>query len=362
MDGVNLISEIAAPDKILVLILFLFVYILIMTEIINRTVSALIGAVLTIFYQILSVTAALEELHENPSILLLIIGMFIIVDVTKDAGVFQYLMVQIIKASRGEPIRLLVLFCILASGLSVFLTNVASMVILGSLTLMICEALRLDPKPFLISEALILDIGGLTTLVSSIPNMIIGRTAGYDYIAFFCRFAPFVLIASLTAIYLFRTVFSKELLSQDRTGVNTEAIEFLDEWSVVEDKPLFYRATGILILVLILFMIGGKIGSPFDGPGFVAIIGAVLALFLSGVDPERVFEEISLGELFFFWIIIHCGQRGCKGGTVHGSGLSPRPCCRGQSDGNQSSNSLDWWDYFQLGGQYPDHGGLLTGN
>jgi len=243
---------------------------------------------------------ALEELHENLSILLLIIGMFIIVEVTKDAGLFQYLTVRMLKVSGGEPIRLLVLFCALGAGLSIFLTNVASMVILGSLTLVVCDALRLDPKPFLISEALILDVGGLTTIVSSIPNMIIGRSAGYDFITFFLKFAPFVLIACITAIYICRRLFFKELIPEDRKGISAESIDFLDEWSVVEDKNLFYRAAGILILVLACFTIGGKLGPPFDDLGFIAIMGAALALFLSGIEPKRVFHEIEWSSLFFF--------------------------------------------------------------
>ncbi|MFQ6123977.1 MAG: SLC13 family permease [Candidatus Heimdallarchaeota archaeon] len=293
-------QEVLGPDKILVLIVFLFVYILIMTEIIDRTVAALIGAVLMVFYQFLSMEAALWELYENLSILLLIIGMYIIVEVTKDAGLFQYLTVRILKASGGEPIRLLVLFCALGVGLSVFLSNVASMVIIGSLTLVVCEALRLDPKPYLISEALIMDVGGLTTIVSSIPNMIVGRSAGYDFVTFFLIFAPFVLIASITAIYICRRVFTKELIPKERARVRKGAFTFLDEWEVVEDKMLFYRASGILILVLACFIIGGKLGPPFDDLGFIAIMGAILALFLSGIEPKRVFNGIEWSSLFFF--------------------------------------------------------------
>jgi len=295
-----MLQELLTPDKTLVLLLFLFVYIMIMTEIIDRTVAALIGAGLTVFYQVLSMDTALEELHENLSILLLIIGMFIIVEVTKDAGLFQYLTIRMLKVSGGEPIRILVLFCALGSGLSIFLTNVASMVILGALTLMVCEALRLDPKPFLISEALILDVGGLTTIVSSIPNMIIGRSAGYDFVSFFLKFAPFVFVASLTSIYFFKRIFSKELILNGQKKVSSEIIEFLDEWSVVEDKRLFYRAAGILGLVMAGFMLGEKLGPPFDDLGFIAIIGAILALFLSGIEPERVFHDIEWSSLFFF--------------------------------------------------------------
>ncbi|MFQ5820803.1 MAG: SLC13 family permease [Candidatus Heimdallarchaeota archaeon] len=293
-------QDVVGPDKILVLIVFLFVYILIMTEIIERTVAALIGAVLMVFYQFLSMETALEELHENLSILLLIIGMYIIVEVTKDAGLFQYLTVRILKASGGEPIRLLVLFCALGVGLSIFLSNVASMVIIGSLTLVVCEAVRLDPKPYLISEALIMDVGGLTTIVSSIPNMIVGRSAGYDFVTFFLIFAPFVLIASITAILICRRVFIKELIPKGRTRVRKGAFAFLDEWEVVEDKNAFYRASGILILVLACFIIGGKLGPPFDDLGFIAIMGAILALFLSGIEPKRVFNEIEWSSLFFF--------------------------------------------------------------
>jgi Na+/H+ antiporter NhaD/arsenite permease-like protein len=205
-----------------------------------------------------------------------------------------------LKASGGEPIRLLVLFCALGSGLSIFLSNVASMVILGSLTLVVCEALQLDPKPFLISEALIMDVGGLSTIVSSIPNMIVGRSAGYDFVSFFIIFSPFVLLGSITTIYFCKRVFAKELLGERNKRIPTDAIQFLDEWSVVEDKNLFYRAAGILGLVLICFSIGSRIGPPFDDLGFIALMGAILALFLSGIEPERIFHEVEWSSLFFF--------------------------------------------------------------
>ena len=122
--------------------------------------------------------------------------------------------------------------------------------------------------------------------------MIIGQAAGFDFVTFFVMFAPFVLIASLTTIYFCKRLFSKELVPKGRKKVSTEAIDFLDEWSVVEDKTLFYRATGILGLVMMGFILGDKLGPPFDDLEFIAIMGAIMALFFSGIEPERVFHEI----------------------------------------------------------------------
>ncbi len=291
-----------AEDLVIALILFIFVFALIVSEQLPRSIAAMLGAMLFISFGLVSVESVVETLGENASALGLIIGMFIIVDITNRAGVFQYLSIRLIKISGGDPNRLLTLFCIAALVMPAVLSNVATMVILAALTLTICRALRLDPAPFLISEAILSNIGGVITLVASVPSIIVGSAAEYSFTYFILNFAPLGLILGFILIQFLRYWFKDtlETTSRLRITLSRRTIEDLDEWTVVEDRGLFKRSITILGLVIFSFVIGKTVGGPLANPGFVAVGGAVLMLVFSGANPESVLKEIDWGSLFFF--------------------------------------------------------------
>lgn len=251
-----------AEDMLLALLLFMYVFALIVSEQLPRSVAAMLGAVLFLSFGLVSIDAVIETLGENASALGLIIGMFIIVDITNRVGVFQYLAIRLIKISRGEPTRLLTLFCVVALVTPAVLSNVATMVILAALTLTICNALRLDPVPFLISEAILSNVGGILTLVASVPSIIVGSAAGYSFAYFILSFAPLGVIMGIILIrflsYWFKD--SLEAMTRLEISISRSTIEELDEWAVVEDRGQFWRSTAILCIVICFFLVGKSIG------------------------------------------------------------------------------------------------------
>lgn len=291
-----------AEDLILALVLFIYVFALIVSEQLPRSVAAMFGAMLFISFGLVSIESVVETLGENANALGLIIGMFIIVDITNRAGVFQYLAIRLIKISGGNPTRLLTLLCIAALVMPAVLSNVATMVILAALTLTICQALRLDPTPYLISEAILSNVGGFMTLVASVPSIIVGSAAEYPFTYFLLNFAPLGLLTGFLVIRFLRYWFkdSLETTSRLRITLSRRTLEDLDEWTVVEDRGLLKRSITILGLVIASFLIGNTVGGPLANPGFVAIAGAVLMLIFSGANPESVLREIDWGSLFFF--------------------------------------------------------------
>ena len=64
--------------------------------------------------------------------------------------------------------------------------NVTAMIIVGSLT---GVSLKIEPVRkllgFLLVEGLLTNIGGLLTLISSVPNIIVEKTAGIEFVDFF---------------------------------------------------------------------------------------------------------------------------------------------------------------------------------
>ena len=72
---------------------------------------------------------------------------------------------------------------------SAVLNNVTAMIIVGSLTAVSLEKLDRRDKllGFLLVEGLLTNIGGLHTLISSVPNIIVGAAAGISFMAFFIK-------------------------------------------------------------------------------------------------------------------------------------------------------------------------------
>ena len=77
-------------------------------------------------------------------------------------------------ASKGSNFNLLALLNICTAVFSAFLDNTTTALLVGPVTVQLCHLMKVDPVPFLISEALFSNIGGTATLIGSVPNIIIG--------------------------------------------------------------------------------------------------------------------------------------------------------------------------------------------
>ncbi|MGY8696600.1 MAG: SLC13 family permease, partial [Verrucomicrobiia bacterium] len=89
--------------------------------------------------------------------------------VTSRSGLFTWIAVKLTKASKGDPQTLLWLYGIMTVVFSAVLNNVTAMIIVGSLTAVSLGKLERTDKllGFLLVEALLTNIGGLLTLISS---------------------------------------------------------------------------------------------------------------------------------------------------------------------------------------------------
>ena len=93
-----------------------------------------------------------------------IIGSSIFVEIASRSGIFTWSAIRLLKVSKGDPWRLLLLLGSLTLVFSAFLNNVTAMIIIGSLTVVACQRLEWDAKPFLLTEAFLTNVGGLLTM------------------------------------------------------------------------------------------------------------------------------------------------------------------------------------------------------
>ncbi len=269
---------------------------LIFTEKINRTIAAITGAVLIVglgkllgFY---SESKALASVDFNT--LGLLLGMMLLVALLEPSGVFQYLAVWAGKVSRGRPVWLLLLLGTITAALSMVLNNVTTVVLIAPVTILICEILGIAPLPYLVTEALLSNIGGVATLVGDPPNILIASAAGYTFDDFLTRALPVVIVIWLSSLILLRFLFRKELSVQP---ANAKVLLHLNPAETITDRTMAWKVLAVLGTAVLFFFFHGVLNL---SPAFISLGAAAAALVLVRPDFDEAIRKVDWGLLIFF--------------------------------------------------------------
>ncbi|MCA8925885.1 MAG: hypothetical protein KDD82_29020 [Planctomycetes bacterium] len=240
-------------------------------------------------------------------VIAIILGASLFVDVTSKSGIFTWIAVKLTKLSRGDPRRLLWFYGALTVAFSAFLNNVTAMIIVGSLTAVSLKRLKLQGKllGFLFVEGLMTNVGGLLTLISSVPNIIVGNAAGISFGRFFLVASPYVLLATVASIYLGQRVFQVAPLADDEARAAAAAqVDAFDENDGIRSRRFFNLAAGMFVLFILglalqsqLPLVGGEHGL---GMGFVALAFAAGMLLLYKHEVDKFYAAVDWDLLAFF--------------------------------------------------------------
>ncbi|XP_037042461.1 P protein-like [Bradysia coprophila] len=192
-------------------------YVLIVFELVHRTLAAVIGSTIAI--------ALLAAMDERPTLehiiswidietLLLLFGMMVLVAILSQTGVFDYLAVYAFKITKGKVWPLIICLCVFTGLLSAVLDNVTTILLMAPVTIRLCEVMELNPVPVLIFTVIFSNIGGTMTPVGDPPNVII---ASNSYISSnginFANFTLHMMICS--AVVMVVTVFWLRFMYRD---------------------------------------------------------------------------------------------------------------------------------------------------
>jgi Na+/H+ antiporter NhaD/arsenite permease-like protein len=276
-------------------IIFILVYVLTIllsaTKIVQMSVAALIGALLTAWFGLLYGVFGYEQSlgFIDVQLILLLLGVMIVVEVAERSGLFRFGALYAVKISGGNPKILFVSICVISAAVSVFLSDPTAMLLIAAAMATITKLLRYDPVPYFISAMIMINLGGTSTLIGSVSNMIIGLQAGISFTAFIGYLGVCEIILwglTIGALYF---------LFRKRLGTKKELPDY-NPWESVENKKLFYRSILILFLLIVLFLTLENLGV---GAEAVALGCAILALAISGSDPADIFKKLDWETIFF---------------------------------------------------------------
>ncbi len=271
---------------------FSVTYLIIMSEKLNRTAVAMVGAFLMLILNVEAQEKAISHIDFNT--IGLLIGMMIIVNIMKKSGIFEYVAIKAAKMAKGEPWKILVAFSIITAVSSALLDNVTTILLIVPVTLVITDSLELNPIPFLVPEILIANIGGTATLIGDPPNIMIGSATGLGFMDFLVNLAPVVVVIFIVTMLIFKFLFKKQYDCKDS---NKRKILQMDENRAIKDKTLLIKSLFVLGFTILGFILHQSLGYE---SATVALFFASVLLLISKVDVEDVFLEIEWPTLFFF--------------------------------------------------------------
>jgi len=280
------------------------VIILIITNKLNRAIASLAGAVIVYFVLIFlegldfSIIVDLlfgsqQDGFVNLHSLILIIGMMLIVAISHEAGLFQFFAARLIKLSKGKPIRLMIILCVITIIISAILNNILTVIVLIPLTITISRMLNTDPSPYILTEAVLVNIGGTLFPISSIPNILITTYAEISFLEFFLNVGLVSLMIFVPTIIFFIFLYKKEMVIPEESK---KVLEEFNVWNVVQNKKLLYYS---LFSLLILFVLMITVPSTLISMDMIALTIALILIVLSRIEPKDLISKIDF-ELILY--------------------------------------------------------------
>lgn len=276
------------------IVIFITVFYCIITEKIPSPLATMIGGLSMSLLGIMHEKEVLGTIHESLEIILLLVGMMMIVTLISETGVFQWFAIKVAQLVRGEPFKLLILLTIVTSTSSAFLDNVTTILLMAPVSILLAKQLKLDPFPFVMTEVMAADIGGMATLIGDPTQLIIGAEGHLSFNEFLVNTAPMTVIA---LIVLLSTVYFLYIRKMKVPNELKAKIMELDLSRTLKDRKLLKQSTLVLILVITGFVLNNF----FDkGLAIISLSGGIFLTFIAKRDPKEIFEKVEWDTLFFF--------------------------------------------------------------
>ncbi len=285
-------------------VVFVVVLILIATGKLHNTLAALLGASLVYLISylghpisenlfIFDFQQSLRYIDWN--VIFLIMGMMIVIAVIENTGIFQWLAFTAYRISRGKMIFLLPILMLITGIASAFLDNVTTMLLMTPISVRIALSLGLNPLVLLIPEVFASNVIGISTLIGTPTNILIGSFAQLSFNDFLINLTPGVLLAFIGLLGYVYFTYRKQLAGSPE--FSKLLLEKLEEQAKITEPDNLRKAGIIGFFMLLMFVLGEQVHLV---PAVTALVGATALMVWIRPDIEEMIEAVDWTTLVFF--------------------------------------------------------------
>lgn len=290
-------------SMILAIAIFAIALVFIITEKVDKAIVTISGALLLIILGILEPEQAFHSIDFETIILLM--GMMMIMDISRRSQIFNWLSTKLAETTKGNPLLIFLIFLLVTAFFSAFLDNVTTIIIIVPITIALTKGMGIDPKPYIIGEIMLSNIGGALTLVGDPPNILIGSAAKLSFNEFIVNLWMPVLISTLAVLGILTVIFWKKIKPIKKDLKKLFLANILIKKIKLEfyGKPLKKRFITTTLLILGLTVLGFILQKQIGlSVGIIALAGAMILLLATtkNVTLHETLLKVEWPTLLFF--------------------------------------------------------------
>ena len=273
----------------LTLIVFALTIVVVITNVIDGTLAALIGVGVMCWIGIMTETDAFKFVDWN--VMAILVGIWIIAGHFGKSGVPSWLSIQALKLSGGRPGLLVIILTFLAGCISMFVDNVVTILMMAPVALPLARALKLSPVPVILMIGFGATFMGTALIIGDLPPQMLHSVAGaefYDFIWQFGRPSSFPIlmvtfIITLGAMWAYGFRGHKRVTDLGSLDVEAKI-----------PNPLFATiVVGWFLATVVAMSMREHIGVQL---GFIAMTGAISLVLVLALLGDRVKEASNFEE------------------------------------------------------------------
>ena len=286
-------------------IVFVGMLLLIATERLHSATAALAGlsaillvsAVGSAFFPDLYIFSFEQGLeYINWEVIFLVMAMMIIIAIIERTGIFQWTAFQTYRMSGGRSWLLVLVLMAVTAVASALLDNFTTMLLMTPISLQIALAMGINPLALIIPEVMASNVGGISTLIGTPTNILIGAYADISFTDFLVNQTVGVLLALVLmagyVLFHYRSEWRKS-----SGGISSRLYKTLEKNARIENPDQLLKSGIVFVLVLVGFVLGERIDLV---PTVPALIGATILLIWLKPDIHETISAVDWTTLVFF--------------------------------------------------------------
>lgn len=324
--------------------IFAVTILVVVTNVIDSTLSAFLGVSVMVWLGVMSETDAFNYVDWN--VMAILVSIWLIAGYFGKSGVPSWLSVQALWLSGGRPGLLVMILAFLAGIISMFVDNVVTILMMAPVALPLARAMKLPAAPVILMIGFAANFMGTALLIGDLPPQMLHSVAGAEFFDFIWQFGrpssfPILVVTFLVTLgamyaYGFRgraRVARIEELGIDARIPNPMFATIVVVWFLgtvvamslreyLGVKLGFIALTGAITLVLVLELLGERVkAASFEQMlqeldwraifFYIALFALVGGLEKSGVlehladSLEPVFRDnLALGATVLYWVTV----------------------------------------------------------
>ena len=302
-----------SANAIISIVWLIVLFAILITEKIEKAIAAWLIAWILIMLQVFYDPTWVESssqiasiyIYHNLDIFAFIIWMMIISWIAKDSGAFKYIALIIVKKVKWSPIKLFFILSYLAFFLTIFISNIPTIIIMAPIVILIAKKLKLNSMPYIIWIITFANLWWAVTPISDPTTYYQANTLWFSFWDVLSNTWLIMFVTSIiSSIYLY-IIFRKDI----KVKINKKELKKIKPKNYIKSKSMLFSSIFVLSVVIFLIIFKEYIYEYFwiklDN-WTLTLFGWFLLILITKNSVSKILKKkVDYATLFFFaWLFI----------------------------------------------------------